>query len=342
MCMISLKPNGVELPKREYLFNGWIQNNDGLGIAVADGQTVVIKKHWKYFDDMYKWIEDNVKVSDVLLVHFRLATHGLNDAGNRHPFPVTVNVNRLRQTELVTNMAMAHNGIFRDIDDHHKLSDTQLFVQKILAPIRQKVWNNSAIIKLLETYMDCSNKVVLINVNKECIKFGYWYECEGIFYSNEDYKPAIIQELKRIIKYKCAICDGKKKLKWNTALSGYLCKKCRRSNIKQGYTPFTYNTFKKAHQKQEIDGMPTRCELCDTVMGIDYRHDLEANLCEICYDNMLVQNGVYCEQCAKSNVEGLKWRVEYSSYLCTSCYVSKCVKDYGYNKNKYNDWRDEI
>ena len=113
MCMIVVKDKGVKLPKDEYLKNGASKNSDGIGICYRKKgeKKVTIKKDFKDVNALNKWLKENIGEEDQLIIHFRLATSGKRDAGNRHPFPITENKLLLRKNNLKKRFAVAHNGV---------------------------------------------------------------------------------------------------------------------------------------------------------------------------------------------------------------------------------------
>lgn len=64
--------------------------------------------------------------------HFRFATHGSTSPGNCHPFPVEGN---LKRQKVRTDVAVAHNGIIRDILIAKKdYSDTMSYIERHISP----------------------------------------------------------------------------------------------------------------------------------------------------------------------------------------------------------------
>jgi predicted glutamine amidotransferase len=190
MCLISVKIIGVDLPKDEDLKEGESGNKDGIGIAYWKNNTkeVLIKKDFLDIDTFLTWLHLNIKKEDSCVIHFRYATHGLKDAGNRHPFPLTKNTELLRKTELVCQSAVAHNGIISEYNRHTKYSDTQKFVLDILSDETIKNSLESAgVKKLISNFIGFDRLAIITNVGK--IHLWGEYEKEGdVYYSNSGYK----------------------------------------------------------------------------------------------------------------------------------------------------------
>jgi len=191
MCLIVMKGPGIALPKDENLIHAEKRNSDGIGLMYYKPNTndVMIKKDFINAKHLIAWCKDNIKVEDTLVIHFRYATHGLKDVGNRHPFPITHNKELLRKPELLCQIAVAHNGVINNYGHHAKYSDTQKFVLDILA--EDSVKNNieaPAIQKLINNFID-GDKLAILRNDGFCLRFGEWEESEGIYYSNTGYKP---------------------------------------------------------------------------------------------------------------------------------------------------------
>ena len=142
MCLIAIKRQGIGLPDKTKLENGYKNNPDGVGIAILrnNKNQIYIKKDFKDFEVFYKWAKNNIGIADLAVIHFRLATSGKVDIGNRHPFPITQNKILLRKSSLFCNFAVAHNGILSDYSiKDKKFSDTQKFILDILAGLMTSV-----------------------------------------------------------------------------------------------------------------------------------------------------------------------------------------------------------
>ena len=135
MCIIIYKDKTAALPTKKTLKTCFNNNDDGCGYMVKQGKTVFINKGFMRFSDFYTEFKNDKKITKdcELVLHFRIATGGLVNAANCHPFPVTDKVAELTANEFITDKAIAHNGILSGFDDINKvLSDTQIFTKDIL------------------------------------------------------------------------------------------------------------------------------------------------------------------------------------------------------------------
>lgn len=192
MCLIVVKPEGVDLPKEEYLRNGATKNSDGMGIAyLKKGEKFVkIKKDFEYFYQLHTFLEANITKEDILLVHFRWATSGLKDKGNAHPFPLTKNKDKLRALELDCKFAIAHNGVLTQLGKGDKFSDTQEFILKVLHDPVIKDNLDKLSVKILIDHFLSGDRLAIVNNKRELWLMGDFEEEkeDGCFYSNSGYK----------------------------------------------------------------------------------------------------------------------------------------------------------
>jgi len=197
MCLITVKEAGCELPLEQHLKNGETRNSDGIGIAYLkeNEHLFTIKKDFKAFKDFYEFLTLNIKKEDFLIVHFRIATSGLKDEGNRHPFPVINDKEKIRAPNLSCKMVMAHNGVLSQfspakkiglIDD--KFSDSQKFVLEVLssAPIKNNLDVRGVQI-LINDFLN-GDRLVTVDSQKNVWYFGEWNREGDILYSNASYE----------------------------------------------------------------------------------------------------------------------------------------------------------
>lgn len=196
MCVIAVKPIGVEMPSETKMRQMFEANSDGAGFMFVRNGKVIIRKGFMKFKHFRKAVEQETLTNDDLVVmHFRIATAGSVSRGNCHPFPVTDNIRHLKSERIETDLAIAHNGILSyAADKKNDLSDTMTFVREILADpfIRSNIFE-SAIFSLIEQAIG-SNKIVIVGADKKFSLLGFWQEDtdkDGIFYSNLGFKARV-------------------------------------------------------------------------------------------------------------------------------------------------------
>ena len=285
MCLIAVKEANKEFPKDEYLVEANIRNPDGIGIAYwKEGRNeVYIKKDFKTINVFLEWSKENIKLEDICVIHFRYATHGLTDEGNRHPFPITKNKELLRKVEQVCTIAVAHNGVLRNYGQHKKFSDTQKFVMDILA--EDSVKNNlhdKTIRKLVNNFID-GDKLAILDSEGTVFYFGDYNEFEGIQYSNFSYKKVEVplykwtppwqnagyltsdkQKKNTNITHSIDVCDGcgDRKLIMDVTYNNtlyMLCKSCRKQVKKGKLILPSYYTGGGVEEAIADDNIPTEC-----------------------------------------------------------------------------------
>ena len=107
MCVILVKERGIEIPTKGVLESCWKRNPDGAGFMFNDCDKVVIMKGFMTFEEFYLRLQtanDFYHLKEKgLVIHFRIATSGLKDKGNCHPYPISndnLDLRKLRIEEI--------------------------------------------------------------------------------------------------------------------------------------------------------------------------------------------------------------------------------------------------
>lgn len=242
MCIIACKPSGVAMPDIKTLRHCWEGNNDGAGISywkVGMDKVEIIKGFMK-FNKLRQAVNDlNFTQEDIVVIHFRYATHGLVDGGNTHPFPLSAKIEELRSCQWQGECAISHNGVFGSMPCHETLSDTQKFISGIMC--NEAIINNldnKAVQELLGGYCGSSSKLAILRPGK-LLMIGHFIEDKGLFYSNHDYKPI----MKNVWTAKdnddlndfmdgCVLCGKMKDLEYWQDEDVLLCKVCAELNLR--------------------------------------------------------------------------------------------------------------
>jgi len=354
MCLIAVKKQGSELPDKNRLQIGYNNNSDGAGIALlkAGKNHIHIKKDFADFDSFYTWITLNVDKQDLLVIHFRMATSGITDAGNRHPFVITHNKHLLRQTDIKCRYAVAHNGVISEYSKGNtKYSDTQKFILDILAPVKHKLCN-PAVQKLIKNYIGGDKLAIIDAVQKQLILIGEYTELDGILYSNNSYafdKTLYIKNYRYGSgKPECDLCGNVHKVKYDKITKTWLCKKCRKGISKHGLYSWLDEVYKNAEDEDdEISAEELakieeqkynyyeKCDLCGRQSTEIYYEKNGKCVCETCHiidKHISTQKQDYnmFVTCVKCGVEKNKWNGKATSEGWT-CY--KCA-EYKVNSGK--------
>lgn len=183
MCIAIVKPKGKDLSNKA-LKLGFDANSDGAGFAYNHNGKLFVKKGYFNVEDFIADIRD-VQVScdnPAMIIHARLASHGVIDESNCHPFLVN------------DDLAVIHNGIIggeysalANIDPSH--SDTYFFVEKYLKPLSRqepKFYLDNIIKSDIASIIGAYNKLCFLDSdgNYSIIneKSGFWLN--DVWYSN--------------------------------------------------------------------------------------------------------------------------------------------------------------
>jgi len=226
MCIAIVKPKNVEIPDRASFLNCFNNNPDGAGFMFVRNNQLHIKKGYMSFEDFYTaFCSENFTEQDTIFIHFRIATHGLRDGGNTHPFPITNSISDLRKKNISFNgYGLIHNGIlhypkftFKKYDPTGTISDTMLFTLKMFEELNDTYINSNNEKSLWEYLINDSpnknlefmiketingstkyqkqisreigyNKIAILKDDGIWKIFGNWINNNGVFYSNHDYE----------------------------------------------------------------------------------------------------------------------------------------------------------
>ena len=202
MCIIVASEKGKKIPSKKTLETCFLNNPDGAGIMYYFDNSVIVDKGYMTFKDFYKRVrelEKEIGLTDRSVVfHFRIGTSGKNDAKTCHPYPLTKQTKFLQSKHVRCSVAMAHNGIlsnFVDRTNKDNLNDTQIFIQKFMYNIyklsKNFYYNEYANELIFNTI--ATNRLCFLTKNDEIFYYGNWVEDNGIYYSNSNYKPKVIQ-----------------------------------------------------------------------------------------------------------------------------------------------------
>ncbi len=191
MCLIIYKPAGLKLPKQDVLFRAFFQNPNGAGIAtrLEDGRIFYSKGHM-IFEDLEYSLSRLYRKNRELMIHFRLASSGVVNEYNTHPFVLSTNLSDFEKLEgYATNGLLAHNGtrnltLFPEPERFFRskgFNDTArlAYLYSFLAEKGLNLDERLIIIKNL-----ISIDRIIIFERKKTIRLGSWTEKGGLFYSN--------------------------------------------------------------------------------------------------------------------------------------------------------------
>lgn len=230
MCIIAIKPAGINMPTTETIDNMWYNNSDGAGFMYAACGTVHIEKGFmapKAFKAALSRLEERIDTTSTpIVLHFRITTHGGTAPGNCHPFPVTEKLPLLQMTKCKTPLGVAHNGIIDIKPSRKDVSDTMEYIINQLAPLYQlkKDFYKEAAGKKL-VYNAVKSKMVFLNGAGEIETIGDFITGDdGILYSNLSYKARTIYHKWDLWEFGKEWYESKhgKYMSWLTEDDGYI------------------------------------------------------------------------------------------------------------------------
>ena len=203
MCMIIVKPKGVDFPDKELLEKAFRKNPDGAGFAcnndfIAKSDYIRIYKGFMDFDSFYNNISYFKKVYEdapemltnkTFVFHFRKATKGEISPRLTQPFPITYQMDELIDIDCHAEYAFCHKGTFDFLKNRttkgRGVSDTYIFVQEYLSLLAlnkdwDDKWHN---IQLLENLID--EKACMLKSDGTFKLFGEFFEHDGLLISEK-------------------------------------------------------------------------------------------------------------------------------------------------------------
>lgn len=196
MCIIAIKPAGIDMPDDELITNMWINNPDGAGFMYAYKGRVYIEKGFMtkaHLDERLSDVGRSVDLKSApVVLHFRITTHGGTKPENCHPFPITDNMAVLSKCKWVTDVGVAHNGIIPIRPRSSEVSDTMEYIVSQLSCLKsanRKFYKSRNLMRLIENAIN--SRMVFLSEDGGIYTIGQFVEHDGMLYSNTSYEPRI-------------------------------------------------------------------------------------------------------------------------------------------------------
>lgn len=229
MCIAIFSEYGAAIPSKAVMERGWDLNRDGAGYAyLTERGTWYVRKGFMTWNKFYEsFSAQEFKKEHTVLVHFRAGTSGPRKDGQyhpgcTHPFPSSDSVEDLMALEYESESIVCHNGVVGK--GTTKLSDTQEFVAKYVAPLYPLI-EDQRIRTILHEVLDAGNfgqgSRWFLSLGDNYYLLGGWVKDKdtGIWYSKNQYTAAHYQEQLRKRK------EAAEKKKTATTTSTYSTKK---------------------------------------------------------------------------------------------------------------------
>lgn len=192
MCILIYHPEGSPVLKKRVYKRCFDKNPDGAGFAywnkgvwkVTKG-LMTFKAFWKTFNRMRFQPEDRV------IVHFRVGTSGNRRGPDcTHPFPVTDDLEEMRQTKFENKNIVFHNGIISQGEG--TASDTMCGVRDYIFPMHEFYHTSDARADILGGLIKAYKCRWIITRGPELDMFGEFAQDENYgnsWFSNAGYLP---------------------------------------------------------------------------------------------------------------------------------------------------------
>lgn len=176
MCVIAIKPRKVKIDYKTVI-EMYDSNPHGAGLAVVCEGATYISKGYESAKNL--WEDLKSLQNELLVIHFRWATHGIICPEMTHPFIVDEDINVCTQVEGETHLpVIVHNGVIAKYGND-EISDTADFITAALS--RMPDIDNMK--KLLEL---TRSKFALIHDGK-IHRVGEFKKYRGLKVSNTDF-----------------------------------------------------------------------------------------------------------------------------------------------------------
>lgn len=194
MCIIAVKPAGIEWPTWKTLQTCFEHNSDGAGYMYNDDEgNVVISKgymSWQDFKKAIKMLKRRCTDDTAVVMHFRIKTHGEVSRECCHPFPLDFKLDELRKVENVCNIGIAHNGIISGRNTTPLKSDTMDYIMNYLYNIYalNRDFYKLPIADELITSSISGSRLCIMDGAGKLKMYGQWHSEDGCYYSNTSYR----------------------------------------------------------------------------------------------------------------------------------------------------------
>lgn len=176
MCVIVVKPAGVEPIKKEYLSKAWDSNSHGAGVVFkAPKDEVKMKKGFMEKQDFMDYMEKINTKENGFIAHFRIKSVGEIKPENCHPF-------------VLKNVTFAHNGTLH-ISPLEGKTDSETFGLAVFKNHTMNWIKENQL--LIEMALNTSKFAVMDNKTGEIfiLNKDLGKERDGCWFSNESAFP---------------------------------------------------------------------------------------------------------------------------------------------------------
>ncbi len=191
MCVIVCSAPKKPTPSEDIIDACWKANKDGGGFyhLRRNEEVGYLRKGLMTLEEFKQALEDRKPTDDDLLIlHFRIATHGGVNPQKTHPFPISTDLKMLDKLEMFTNEVFIHNGILSGFGSK-QISDTQEFVMaKLYDKLEEDETTSEEITKWLDKETS-GNRTITISGKKGIFHLsGTWCDIDDLKFSNSNHE----------------------------------------------------------------------------------------------------------------------------------------------------------
>lgn len=162
MCILILKPKGVNLPDYATLCRCAKRNPHGFGFAVQGSKPFKTLDFNKFIDALYS-ADENLP----MMIHFRLATHGSIKPSNCHPFRDDTN-----------GLTFAHNGVM-NIHTLADKTDSETAFKLLFSPSADRYGLTSQKFRATVETIRGDSRFGIMADDGEIFAFGRFFDSDG-------------------------------------------------------------------------------------------------------------------------------------------------------------------
>ena len=191
MCVICASPAGVRQPSIPEIERMFHRNPHGAGYMYARGGKVIIHKGFMNLDDFVTAIlNEQFTALDSVVYHFRISTQAGVNPEMTHPFPLTNQLEYMKELDVKCGCGIAHNGIIRMTTDPNQkeYSDTALFIANYLTKyvLRPSDLHRETLLNTIETMIQ--SKMAILDRSGYIATVGEFFNERGLLYSNLNHR----------------------------------------------------------------------------------------------------------------------------------------------------------
>jgi predicted glutamine amidotransferase len=165
MCLIIVKPSGVEMPGKNILQCAATFNPHGFGFCTAKRRYRSLNRTL-FLNEVSK-----VTTDEAAILHFRLATTGSIKVANCHPFRCK-------------DVYFAHNGVLH-VETQKDMTDSETFFrQNIMAVINEYGYGSLALSLCMKDVAYQENSRFALMCKGDILMYGSFENYKGCYYSN--------------------------------------------------------------------------------------------------------------------------------------------------------------